>query len=172
MQTVDFKGREAHDVREMFGNLPLVEAKHSMVVYVSKPDIDQAVPRDPNNCVFAQACKRAFGSQAVLFYPTVAYVDMLDEDGKRIVMRFRVTEKTRAAIERFDLTQSAAEATFVLQPVPPTMTLAAKTVQQRKRRKAYEAGVEKHPTRIEGGKKAYATRRNKELMGLRVGSND
>ena len=174
MRTSDLKGREARDVRSMFGDLPLIEAKAEMIVYVSASDVETGVPGDPEHCMFSQACKRAFGSRAVLFYPTVAYVDMLDEDGHRIVMRFRVADKTRRALQRFDALHAAAkdaEATFRLFPIPPKATLEAMRKRQRQRTKAIKSG--KHTvssTRSAGSKKAARTRRNKALMGMRVGT--
>lgn len=171
LNTVDFKGREAGDLRQAFGELPIVEAKADTIVYVSRDEIGHSVRRDPHNCVFANACKRAFGSRAVLFYPTIAYVDMLDSEGNRVVMRFRVSSKTRAAIERFDQVGDAAEATFVLSAIPKGSTLAAEAKRYQKRMRAVKAGVHKvNPNRSRGGKKAARTRKNKELMGLRVGS--
>lgn len=169
--TLDFKGREASDLREAFGELPIVEAKADTIVYVSRNEIDHSIRMDPHNCVFSNACKRAFGSRAVLFYPTIAYVDMLDAEGNRVVMRFKVTGKTREALERFDQDGDTAEATFVLSAIPKGQRLADMARNRRKRKRAMKAGThEVNPNRSQGGKKAARTRKNKELMGLRVGS--
>lgn len=170
MQLFDFKGREANDLRETFGDLPLIEARDSMIVYVSKQDIATAVRGDPRNCVFARSCQRAFGSRAVLFYPTVAYVDMLDEEGERVVMRFRVNGKTREQVERFDREEDVLEATFKLQPISKTQTLTYKSKKRKARDKALADGThEVNPLRVEGTRKGWQTRRNKALMGLRLG---
>lgn len=172
MRTFDFKGREAHDIRQTFGDLPLVEAKAEMIVYVSRAEIDHSVRADPHNCMFSNACKRAFGSRAVLFYPTIAYVDMLDENGQRIVMRFRIGAKARAAIEAFDNAEGPqVEGTFKLSPVGKGQTLAESNKRARQRQRNIQNGQHTvSPTRSDGAKRAAETRRDKALLGLRVGT--
>lgn len=171
----DIYGRQAHEVRSIFGDLPIVEAKTDFVVYVNASDITEGVQGDANQCMFSLACKRAFGSQGVLFYPTVAYVDMLDpnDNSRRIVMRFVLPQKTRERLERFDAEQNkggSKDATFLLKAVPKSATLKQNAKNQRKRQRALRAG--KHSisvTRSEGAKKAHATRKQSQLLGIRDG---
>ena len=172
MRTVDFKGREAPDLRSAFGDLPLVEATDSMIVYVSKTERDDSTRGDPRNCMFSQACKRAFGSKAVLFYPTVAYVDLVDEDGRRVVMRFRVTPKARAAIEKFDQDENPeVEGTFRLAAMPKTQQLKVQAQRARVRNRKIKSGeLQVSERRSDGARKAARTRRDRALMGMRVGS--
>ena len=175
MRTIDYKGREASDLRKVFGDLPLIEADGSLLVYISRDEIDNSVRGDPRNCMFANACKRAFGARAVLFYPTVAYVDTLDEDGERVVMRFRVTAKTRQAIEKFDAQpeQSQVEAAFWLRRMPKGKRLKRQNADKRRWSQELREGTrKKDPDKQASSKEAAATRKENALMGLRVGSGN
>lgn len=169
--------RQTQEVREIFGDLEIIEAKTDFIVYVTAEEQETSVRGDPNNCMFATACKRAFGSKGVLFYPTVAYVDMLDpnDSSRRIVMRFRLPTTTRKKLEDFDAVPPGGlkgrEATFILKAVPKTHTLAAQAKHSKRRRRLLQMGkAEVSPTRSEGSKKGHQTRRAKALMGVRSGA--
>ena len=77
-ESPDFFGRQAEEVRSIFGDLEIVEARVDHVVYVTALEHEHGKRGDPNKCMFSEACKRALGSKAVLFYPTVAYIDIID----------------------------------------------------------------------------------------------
>jgi hypothetical protein len=170
----DIYGRQATEVRKLMGDLPIVEAKEDFIVYVTTSDQEKGVPGDPNNCMFSLACKRAFGSRGVLFFPTVAYVDMIDPDdqNRRIIMRFRLPTETRTRLEQFDKeTQGARagfhEATFRLRKVTKSYRLGARKTRQRndRRRKNHTPD----PVLSARAKKSAETRRNRRLMGVRSG---
>ena len=134
----DTFGRQSTEVRSIFGDLEIVESKTDFVVYVTADEHQKGVRGDPNNCMFSQACKRALGSHGVLFYPTVAYVDMIDpRPGRsgRIVMRFGLPAYTRKALEDFDAEVGGfKEASFLLKAIRPSERLAAKAKRSRARR--------------------------------------
>lgn len=167
--------RQADEVRAIFGDLEIVEAKTDFVVYVTAQEQRDSKRGDPNNCMFSQACKRAFGSKGVLFYPTVAYVDMIDpnDPSRRIVMRFLLPRETRARLEAFDRGEGGArEATFILKSVPKTATLEhmAKKARKLRRRKLIQpTPPEVAERRKKAGLKGAQTKRSKALMGIRSG---
>jgi hypothetical protein len=170
MATTDVFRRQADEVRAIFGGLEIIEATTDIVVYVTAEEQQYSKRGDPNNCMFSNACKRAFGSQGVLFYPSVAYVDMIDprDPTRRIVMRFLLPPDTRRKLESFDLDASVPqEATFFLKAVPRGQTLAAKAKAQRKRAAAARPAMTAE--RAEAAKKGHATRRARALMGVRSG---
>jgi hypothetical protein len=179
----DVFGRQADEVRQIFGDLEIVEAKTDFVVYVTAEEQERSVRGNPNKCMFSNACKRAFGSKGVLFYPTVAYVDMIDpaDASQRLVMRFKLPSETREKLEAFDRgdMDGAREATFVLKAVPKSQQLAymAKKKRDQSRRKLIqqtfedaEQEAEEQEKRKASAAKGRQTRRDKTLMGVRSGS--
>jgi hypothetical protein len=168
----DVFGRQAEEVRSIFGDLEIIEAKTDFVVYVTAEEHQFGKRGDPNNCMFSQACKRAFGSKGVLFYPTVAYVDMVDprDSSRRIVMRFQLPAATRQQLEDFDAgIGGALEASFILKAIRPSETLAAKAKRSRAGRQKLSA-TERSAAKSEAAKKGHETRRSKALLGVRSGS--
>ena len=172
----DVFGRQADDVRSIFGDLEIVEAKTDFVVYVTADEQENSERGNPNKCMFSNACKRAFGSKGVLFYPTVAYVDMIDpaDFSQRIVMRFTLPRATRNRLENFDLgVGDAKEAAFVLKAVPKTRTLSymAKDARRRTRRKLIqETSPEVAERRKAAAAKGRATKEFTSLIGVRSGT--
>jgi hypothetical protein len=173
MSDKDVFQRHTVAVRNIFGDLPIVEAKADFVVYVSADEHQTGVRGDPNNCMFSQACKRAFGSKGVLFFPTVAYVDMLDPDdsSRRIVMRFVLPIKTREKLEAFDMdADERIESTFILKAVPKTRQLAHMKKYAAQHKIRAEVSDEVIAARKVAAAKGQKTRRDKRLMGVRSGT--
>lgn len=172
--TTDVLGRQAEEVRSIFGGLEIVESKTDFVVYVTAEEHQTGVRGDPNNCMFSNACKRALGSRGVLFYPTVAYVDMIDphDQSRRIVVRFALPKQTRQALEDFDAEVGGfKEASFLLKAIRPSERMAVKAKRDRERRKAQRLSpVEKTEAKSEAAKKGHKTRRDKALLGVRSGT--
>jgi hypothetical protein len=170
----DVFGRQADEVRSIFGALEIVEAKTDFVVYVTAEEHETGVRGDPNRCMFSNACKRAFGSKGVLFYPTIAYVDMVDprDSSRRIVMRFQLPPETRKQLEDFDAgIGDFQEASFILKAVRPSERLAAKAKRSRQRKRAQQLSpAERTAAKSEAATKGHQTRRTKALMGIRSGS--
>lgn len=58
--------------------------------------------KDPGHCVLARACQRTFGSTKVLFFKSVAYVELPDKKGNARVERFTMGPGMRKLVEDFD----------------------------------------------------------------------
>jgi len=106
-----------------FGGLPVIDATESLRIFVNREDIETASPKDPEACVYAQACRRLYGSNTVVFLRTKAYIDLPDEKGNRAVHRFDLGAKVRAQIRLFDQTGEASPGGFLLSAPSPTQTL-------------------------------------------------
>lgn len=117
-------GRQAV-VGRFFRGLPVLEATEPLRITVLRQDIAQAQRLDPNNCVFAKACKRLFDSHAVLFLRRRAYVELPDSKGKRVVFRYIINDEMLDQIIAFDKTGIAPEGGFVLNPPSPSTTIDA-----------------------------------------------
>lgn len=105
----------AEAIKREWGNIPVVEAKHDLRVFIKPEDVKGATRKDPGRCVFANACRRTFGSDKVLFFRRTAYVELRAEDGSRRVERFTLGEGMRDLIELFDTGQPVIpEAGFLL----------------------------------------------------------
>jgi hypothetical protein len=156
-------GRHQLEVHRFFRGLPVVDATEPLRVVVNKTDIRTAKRLDPNNCVFAQACRRLFNSHAVLFLRRTAYVELPDSRGRRVVNRFKITPTVFDRIVKFDKTGEADEGGFLLKPPVPSQRIEAHAAYaKRYRRELYE-----------GKRTVKATRPNKRyqkgMLGVRDG---
>jgi hypothetical protein len=167
----DLFGRQSKAVRDVLGDYPIVEATADILIYVSAADAEEAIPGDPNNCIFAKACKRSYGSRGVLFFPTIAYIDMPNEHGERVVFRAGVKEATRRAIEALDLAGERREGTFRLYAIPKSNTLAVMKKNQRRRTQELKKSKRSiNPVRSAAAKKSNAQRKAATYIGLRDGA--
>jgi hypothetical protein len=167
----DIFGRQTAEVRRIIGTYPIVEATADILIYVNAGDAAGAIPGDPNNCVFAKACKRSYGSRGVLFFPTVAYIDMPNEEGERVIFRARVKEKTRQAIEALDVLGDRYEGTFRLYAMPPSETISARRKAAHRRRRRKRQGTYVVNPKIQAAARAQRKRRKfMKHLGLRDGS--
>src|SRR5260370_8698813 len=78
---ISLKDQGAFDIERLWGEVEVVDALENLRVMILPEDVEKAVRQDPACCVFAQACRRQFGSSKVLFYRTLAYADLRTEDG-------------------------------------------------------------------------------------------
>ncbi len=90
------------EIQRLWGDAPVVDATKDLRVFILPDDAEGAVRRDPGCCVFARACQRSFGSTKVLFFRSVAYVELPDDEGNVRVERFNMTPKMRSLVEAFD----------------------------------------------------------------------
>jgi hypothetical protein len=105
------------EIQRLWGNVPVYDATKELRVFIRPDDLATAVRKDPGACVFAQACKRLFSTTKVLFYKTVAYIELPGEDGEKRVERFSMAPGMRALVESFDRGEGIIpEAGFVLKP--------------------------------------------------------
>lgn len=103
-----------------FAGLPIEDATAEMYVCVTPADIEAGNPRDPQHCVFAEACRRTLNAEAVVFLRTFAYVDVPTGPGTRKVLRFQIPSPARKFIANYDADGSATVGTFTLKPPPST----------------------------------------------------
>src|SRR5882724_9293448 len=87
----------------LWKGLSIVDAKRGMLIAPNRADIRTAERKNPSECVFAHACRRAFGSRHALILRTVAYADVPRPDGSRRVERFQLSEAAQRAVRKFDL---------------------------------------------------------------------
>jgi hypothetical protein len=108
----------------IFGQLPFKEAKANLLI-TPLPQ-DKGDPFDPFNCRLANACSRMFGCSHALFVGTVAYLDLPDGKGGKVVTRFMLSEEARLAVRRNDGNKNKTVAEIItLRAVPKSQTLAA-----------------------------------------------
>jgi hypothetical protein len=82
-----------------------------------------------------------WGSTAVVFFGTIAYVDLLDKNGRRHVERFVISEEGKRFIRAFDAGKNIVPKGFLLRPPPPSHTAAkVSAVSKAFRRKAVLKG--------------------------------
>jgi hypothetical protein len=134
------RGRPNHDtaiIDRYFQGLPVEDATAAIYVVANVSDVEGAVRGDPHLCALSRACARLYDSTAVLFFRSVAYIDMLNDDGKRVLRRFRVESPVRRKIAEFDRTGDFPPGGFRLTPPPPSRVLGgAHNARRRQRRRA------------------------------------
>ena len=108
------------EIRRLWGDAEIHDAKKDLRVFIAPEDVAGASRKDPAYCVFAQACRRTFHATKVLFFRSVAYVELPDSKGKRHVERFVMGEGMRPLIESFDRGKGVIpEGGFVLKAPTP-----------------------------------------------------
>jgi hypothetical protein len=90
------------EIRRVWGEIEVVDSDKDLRVFIRPEDVSSATPKDPGCCVFAQACKRQFAATKVLFWRSVAYVELPGPDGTPRVERFSLSPQMRNLIENFD----------------------------------------------------------------------
>lgn len=132
--------KAAREINRLWGDVPVVDATNDLRVFMCEDDIKGAMQKDPAHCVFARACQRSFGSSKVLFFRSVAYVELPKEDGSIRVERFQMGDSMRSMIEAFDRGEKIIpQAGFLLKAPRPSDRLdavAAHSKSCRKRKKA------------------------------------
>jgi hypothetical protein len=104
----------------MFQGRPVEEAKRALRVFPNANDADTAIQKDPAHCAFANACRRMFGSHEVVFFRTIAYVELPDGKGRGAthIERFYLPKAVRRQIIEFDRTGRFVADGYAL--APPT----------------------------------------------------
>lgn len=132
----DMDSAQRKAVKRVWGDAPVIDARKELRVMILPDDLEGAKRQDPGCCVFARACKRAFNSTKVLFFRTLAYVELPDSKGNIRVERFVLSKEMRRLIEDFDKgSEVIPKAGFVLKP-PGARGLDALAAGHRKRRAA------------------------------------
>jgi len=134
------KQKSFEEIKRHWGDVQVVDARKDLRVFIQPEDSKSASAKDPGCCVFAQACKRQFAATKVLFWRSVAYVELPGPDGTRRVERFQLSPEMRDLIENFDRGKSVVSvAGFELKKPRPSERFDAKA----KRMKKYAAGRRK-----------------------------
>lgn len=134
------KNKSYDEIKRHWGDVEVVDAEKDLRVFIQPEDVNSATAKHPGCCVFAQACKRQFAATKVLFWKSVAYVELPGVDGKKRVERFQLGPNMRELIENFDKGMPVAEmAGFELKKPRPSYTLdglLAKNRASKQRRRA------------------------------------
>ena len=127
------------EIQRLWGDIEVVDAKKDLRVFIRPEDVKSAKAKEPGSCIFAQACKRQFAATKVLFWRSVAYVELPGPDGKRRVERFQISPRMRALIENFDRGKAVNDfAGFELKKTKGSRTFVAaakRSVERRARRR-------------------------------------
>jgi len=92
-------------------------------------------PDDPFSCKIAVASKRMFGCQHAIIVGTIAYLDLPDGRGGRVITRFLLSKAAREVVLRNDKGRDAlVPETIKLLAMPKTKTLKYQRTQAAKRR--------------------------------------
>lgn len=166
-------GRSPEQVRilhNVYGDMKVVEAKANLLILPNSDDVSKAERNNICKCVFAQASRRLYGSRAVVFFKSVAYVDLPNANGIREVNRFTISSEMARAIVKFDKTGEARPGGFVLRLPCKSKTLQALRVNDAKKRN--KPGFREKRKKAE---KEYFKRRKYHrksvLMGLAVSNH-
>lgn len=135
-RTSSFRKTKSYDeIKRHWGEIEVVDAAKDLRVFIQPEDVSSATAKDPGCCVFAQACKRQFAATKVLFWKSVAYVELPGPDGKRRVERFMLSPEMRDLIENFDRGNRVADvAGFELKKPVPSETFAGKSKRNKARK--------------------------------------
>lgn len=160
----NFRGKQSRsldEIRRVWGDVQVVDARKDLRVFIEPEDVKKATKKDPGCCVFAQACKRQFAATKVLFWKSVAYVELPGPGGKRRVERFILSPDMRDLIENFDKgNQVPTLAGFELKAPGPSRTFEGNAARQRRayelKRKALIKGVRKAEKRGNQGDGSYS----------------
>jgi len=115
-------------------DLPVVDAEEPLRVTIVESDIVTGKRKSPGCCAFANACRRSFGSSKVLFYRSVAYVEMADENGDRRVERFTLNGAAKAFVADFDKGKQVSTGGFTLNVARPSERLQSLSKKARSKR--------------------------------------
>ena len=155
------KTKSYDEIKRHWGDIEVVDAEKDLRVFIQPEDVSSATAKDPGCCVFAQACKRQFAATKVLFWRSVAYVELPGRDGRRRVERFSLSRDMRDLIENFDKGNPVANvAGFELKKPVPSETFEGKArrnkSQGERRKKALLKGTRMTPKRGIQGEGKYS----------------
>ena len=89
-------------ISRTFEGMPVVEAERDLRIVLMPEDINKADRKSFDNCVFARACERQFGSTKIVLMRTRAYIAITDEKGNMRVERFVIPDEASEIIRNFD----------------------------------------------------------------------
>lgn len=91
-------------LRTTFSGLKIVDAEADFTLLVRTQDIDAAKghEKDAANCVLAKACAKQVGASVVAFFRRIAYLELPDSKGNKVVKRYTLDDDAAAIIAAFD----------------------------------------------------------------------
>jgi hypothetical protein len=122
-------------LRRTYGDLEIVDADFNLLVMVEKRDQIGAIPLDPTNCTFSKSCHRMYHSTKVVFFATVAYIDMPDENGVVKIFRFELAPKAKEAVAVYDKDHDFEPGSYTLRAPPQHKQLETQRKNSARRRK-------------------------------------
>jgi len=108
----------AKALKNSYGDLPIVDATANIVIIIQPVDIKGAVPCHPGKCALSRGSKRQCGCKNPQFWKTVAFLDMVDDDGIRKVFRFYLGHKAQGVVRDLDMGLPVAPGTVVTLKAP------------------------------------------------------
>lgn len=146
--------RQMQTVHKYFEGMEVIEATANLYIQPLQEDIDSGVPEDPRNCLFSRACQRMYNSRTVLFYGTIAYVDLMCEDGIRRVHRFQIGFQAQRYLRTFDDRRELSLKGFYLRAPTPSEVLSVvrkRSAEQHARNKQKRKALMKGETIVKNG---------------------
>lgn len=137
-------------LKKWFGELEVIEAKKGIRIQPNESDIKNAVRNDPMKCVFSKACQRMWSAKTVVFFGTVAYVDLLDKNGVRHVERFMISSAGQKFIKAFDRGQKLSLKGFWLNAPTKSQTAKERTKNSKQTSKARRKAILLGKTIVKG----------------------
>jgi hypothetical protein len=127
----------SHVVRTTFDGLPIVDAKADFTLVVRTKDVSaaQGYEKDAANCILAKACASQVGASKVAFFRRTAYLDLPDNKGKRMVVRYKLDDDAAAIVAAFDRGKSVqGEVSVTLKAPKPSESLDRVAESSRRKR--------------------------------------
>ncbi len=147
----------------MFDGIQVVDAKKELRVFVNAKDISTAIRKDPAHCAFSNACRRLYGTHSVVFFRTVAYVELPDGKGSTRIERFSLRKITRKLIIKFDRTGKASPDGYSLLPPSKGFTM------DHRRKVGQEYATSGARREMDARRRDPSHKKKKEPTGLRSG---
>jgi len=123
-------------LRRAYGtDLEIVDSDFNLPVMVEKRDTIGAIPLDAKNCAFSKTCQRMYHATMVLFFSTVAYIDLPDENGVVKIYRFMLATKANNAVSVYDKTHDFQPGIYLLKAPPRHKQLETQRRTSMRRRK-------------------------------------
>lgn len=92
----------------------VVDARHPLIIEISKRDANTGKVKDHSHCIVAEACKKKLHLEGAVVTIRRAY--LLDKDGT--ATRYEVPESVRRELVSFDRGAGFAPGSYELVPIP------------------------------------------------------
>jgi hypothetical protein len=156
---------------DFWRNVPVVDATEMICLFPQKPDLENAQPGDPENCVFARCIKRVWpNSRRVRIWRGVALVETKDRHGQTIAERYIISSKGQKALKNFDRGVGQIQSCTLLPPTASTKLDNKKIDNQMSKERREQQRAEKLQAQLAGTYKPKFTRKPQADLNIRNGS--